>query len=166
MRFVEQRTTAGVPAPAYQQFWTDKRTSLTNGSKGITKKYRDAASSVHQLSKVLCDIENLASNTPVSVGESEEWAAVINSAEDNRKTYCKALRGKPLHSALYGAYTITLKDLNMVLKTNIPQEGGFKEEAQHRGSSLHCEESSNTNVIYEGDNKELLRSTQDIEHGH
>jgi hypothetical protein len=63
---------AGVPAPTYQQFWMDKRTLLTNESKGLVNKYPDAASSVHQLLKVLCDIENLASNTPVSVNESEE----------------------------------------------------------------------------------------------
>jgi hypothetical protein len=42
--------------------------------------------------KVLYDIETLASNTPVSVGESEEWAAIIISGEDNRETYFKALR--------------------------------------------------------------------------
>jgi hypothetical protein len=87
---------AGVPTPTYQQFWTDKRTSLTNESKGLINKYPDAASSVHQLLKVLCDIhvENLASNTPVSVCESEEWAAINSSAKDNRETYCKALRKK------------------------------------------------------------------------
>jgi hypothetical protein len=75
----------------------------------------------------LYDIENLASSTPVSVGESEEWAAVISSAEDNQETYCKALRRKPLYSALYGAYTITLNDLNEVLKNSAPWEEGFKE---------------------------------------
>jgi hypothetical protein len=79
----EQRTMAGVPAPTYQQFWTDRQTLLTNETKGLINKYSNAALSVHQLLKVLCDIENLASDTPVSVNESEEWAAVISSEEDN-----------------------------------------------------------------------------------
>jgi hypothetical protein len=126
---------------------------------GGTRQYPDAASSVRQLLKVLCDIENLASNKPVSIGESEQWAAIMSS-----ETYCKALRGKPLYSALYGAYTMTLNDLNKVLKTSTLQEEGFKEEAQLRRSSQHCEESSITNVTYEGDNRELLRPTQDNEH--
>jgi hypothetical protein len=45
-------------------------------------------------------VENLTSNALVSVGESKEWAAIISSAEDNRESYCKALRGKPLYNAL------------------------------------------------------------------
>jgi hypothetical protein len=40
---------------------------------------------------------------------------------------CKALRGKPLYSALFGAYTVTLNDLNEVLKNSAPREEGFKE---------------------------------------
>jgi hypothetical protein len=69
---------AGVPAPAYQQFWTDKRPSLTNQCKGKTNKYPDEARSVHQLLKILHEIENLASNTAVSAGESVEWAALTS----------------------------------------------------------------------------------------
>jgi hypothetical protein len=92
--------------------------------------------------KVLCDTENLASNTPVSVGESEEWAAIISSAENNRETYCKALRGKPLYSAPYGAYTTTLNDLNEVLKNSAPREEGFKEV--RRRKRWNCQETART----------------------
>jgi hypothetical protein len=38
--------------------------------------------------------------------------------EDNRESFCKALRGKPLFSALYGTYTVTLNELKSVLKAN------------------------------------------------
>jgi hypothetical protein len=79
--------------PAYQQSWTDKRTSLTNECKGITNKYPDAASSADQLLKVLCDIQNLASNTHASIRESEAWAAVINSVEDKRENYARLPEG-------------------------------------------------------------------------
>jgi hypothetical protein len=49
---------------------------------------------------VLCSNEDLAWCTPASVGESEEWAAIVSSAEDNHESYCKALRGKTLFSEL------------------------------------------------------------------
>jgi hypothetical protein len=98
---------ADVPVPAYQELWTDKWSSLTNEYKDITNKYPCAAPSINQLLKVLCDIENLASYTPVSVGESEEWTAIISLAEDNRETYCKGLQMKPLFSTPYGTYAMT-----------------------------------------------------------
>jgi hypothetical protein len=76
------------------QFWTDKLLSLRTQYKDVTNKYTDAASTVQQFLKVLCDFENLANSTPISVGESKEWAAIISSVEDNRKYYCKVLKGK------------------------------------------------------------------------
>jgi hypothetical protein len=41
---------------------------------------------MHQLFKVLCEIEDLASFTPSSVGEGGEWAAIVSSAEDNHES--------------------------------------------------------------------------------
>jgi hypothetical protein len=68
---------------------------------------------MQQLFKVLCDIEDLASYTSASVGESEEWVTIISSAEDNRENYCKVLRRKPLFSALYDTNTVTPNELKM-----------------------------------------------------
>jgi hypothetical protein len=65
---------AGVPVPAYQQFWADKRFSPKTEYKDITDKYPNAAPTMQQLFKVLSDLENLANSTPTSVGESKEWA--------------------------------------------------------------------------------------------
>jgi hypothetical protein len=42
----------------------------------------------------------------------------VNSAEENRAKFYKFLDGKPLFSALYGMYMITLKELQAVLKVN------------------------------------------------
>jgi hypothetical protein len=117
---------AGVPVPAYQQFWVDKWSSLKNEHKALVSKYPDAAASRKQLFKVLCNLEDLASYTPLSVGQSEEWAAITSSAE-NREIFCKVLRGKTLFSALYGTYTVTLNELKSVLKASSQQEDGFKE---------------------------------------
>jgi hypothetical protein len=50
------------------------------------------------------------------VGESEEWAAIVSSAEDNCERYCKGLSSKTLFNALYGTYTVTLNELKNVLK--------------------------------------------------
>jgi hypothetical protein len=91
---------AGVPVPTYRQFCTDKQSSLTSEYKTIIVTYSDAASSMQQLFKMLCDIEDLASYTPASVGESEKWAIIISSAEEARANYCRVLWGKTLFSAL------------------------------------------------------------------
>jgi hypothetical protein len=68
--------------------------------------------------KVLSDIEILAKCTPAKVGESSEWTSILSSAEENRANVCKILEGKPLFSALYGIYTVTLNELKAVLKVN------------------------------------------------
>jgi hypothetical protein len=52
------------------------------------------------------------------VGESVEWTSIVNTAEDNRENYCKALTAKPLFSALYGTYTVTGIELKAVLKAS------------------------------------------------
>jgi hypothetical protein len=64
---------------------------------------------------VLCDLEDLASYTPLSVGQNEKWPTIRSSAEDNREQFCKVLQGKTLFSALYGTYTVTLNELKGVL---------------------------------------------------
>jgi hypothetical protein len=123
---------AGVPMLEYQQFWTDKRSSLKTEHNSIVRMPPDAAASMQQLLKVLCSIENLASCTPASVGGSKEWSAIVSSAEDNRESYCKAPRSKTLFSALYGTYTVTLNELKNVLTASnqagqTKQEDGLKE---------------------------------------
>jgi hypothetical protein len=94
-----------------------------------------------QLFKVLCDIEDLAGYIPASVSESEEWAAIVRAAEDNRESYYVVLRGKTLYSALYGTYTVTLNEFKSILKASIQagqssQGDGFKEvRSQKRHST-------------------------------
>jgi hypothetical protein len=87
---------------------------------------------MQHLHKLLRDIEALAGCTPAAVGESEEWAAVVRSAEDNRENYSLALQGKTLYSALCGTYTVTLNDFKSLLKGSSQtgrssQDDGFKE---------------------------------------
>jgi hypothetical protein len=77
----------GVPVHAYQQFWTGKRPSLKTEYSKIIGMHPDAAAYMQQLFKVLFEIEDLASCTPASIGESEQWAAIVSSAENNRESY-------------------------------------------------------------------------------
>jgi hypothetical protein len=42
----------------------------------------------------------------------------VSSAEEKRANFCKGLDGKPLFSALYGMYTVTLKELKSVQKVS------------------------------------------------
>jgi hypothetical protein len=96
---------AGVPVPAYQKFWVDKRASLKTAYKGLTATHPDAVPFMHQLFQVLCNIEGIAGLTPASVGESNEWAAIVDSAEENHESYFQALRGKPLFSTVWDIYS-------------------------------------------------------------
>jgi hypothetical protein len=45
------------------------------------QQYPDANAQLIQLFKVVGDIEDVAGHTPTSVGESAEWAAIVNSAD-------------------------------------------------------------------------------------
>jgi hypothetical protein len=99
---------ADVTLPTYQKFWKDKRTTLRAEHQSLVAKHPDAEAQLKQLFRILCDIEVVAGHIPVSVGESVEWTSIVTTAEDNIASYCKALTGKPLFSALYGTYTVTL----------------------------------------------------------
>jgi hypothetical protein len=77
-----------------------------------------AASVVQLLYKVLSDIVNLAECTPAKVRESSEWTPTMNIAEENISNLCKTVDGKPLLSALYGIYMVTMNELKAVLKVN------------------------------------------------
>jgi hypothetical protein len=120
-------------------------------------KNPDAAASIKQLFKVLCDLEDLASYTPLSVGQSEEWASLTSSAEENRENFCKALRGKSLFSALYGTYTVMMNELKSVLKASSQQGDGFKEVRNRKRHSKprgkkYAEECYITSTICKGGN--------------
>jgi hypothetical protein len=80
---------------------------------------------------VLCGIEDAFA--PSTVGESPEWAAVVNSAEENTATFCKAINGKPLFCVLHGIYTVSLSKIKTTLKKTAP--GQRKETTNTAGPS-------------------------------
>jgi hypothetical protein len=81
---------------------------------------------------VLCEIEDTASFTPDTVGESPEWVSIVEAAEENAATFCKALSGKPLLSALHGIYSVTLGELKAMLKKST---AGQKKETPNSAES-------------------------------
>jgi hypothetical protein len=107
---------ADVTEPGFRKYWGEKLSSLKYQCHDITNKYPEAASVVQQGYKVLSDIEILAKCTTSKVGERPEWTSIVSSAEENSANFCKILEGKPLFSALYGIYTLTLNELKAVLK--------------------------------------------------
>jgi hypothetical protein len=111
---------ADAPVPGYQAFWADRRASLKAEYKVLIKQYPIADPQYRLLYEAICYIESLAECTPAAVGESAEWTAIVNTAEENRASYCKALSGSVLFSALHGAYTVALKDLKSLLKSSNP----------------------------------------------
>jgi hypothetical protein len=84
----------------------------------LIKQYPDAETQYRLLYKTFCNIEDVAGCMPAAVGERAEWMAIVNTAEDNRASYCKALSGKVLFSALCGTYTVALNELKSLLKAS------------------------------------------------
>jgi hypothetical protein len=93
----------------------------------LVGKHPDAEVQLCQLFKVLCDIEDVAEYAPPSVGETEEWADIVNTVEEN---FCIALHGRTLYSALYGTYSVTLKEQKGLVKAGIFGEEQSKKQVQ------------------------------------
>ena len=95
----------------------------------MVKEYPEAEPHYRKLFKIICDIEDVDRFTPAAIGE---WTAIVNVAKENRESYCKALMGKILFSALYGTYRVALNDLKALVKakasqTKPSQDEDFKE---------------------------------------
>jgi hypothetical protein len=114
---------AKAPTPGYQAFWATKRAILQSDYHAVKGQIPDGDAQYRQLFKVLCTIEDTASCTPAKVGESPEWATIVEAAEENAATFCQALSGKSLFSALHGLYTVTLGELKALLKNSAGQKG-------------------------------------------
>jgi hypothetical protein len=112
---------ADIPVPGCQAFCIDKRKALETEYKRLLNQSPDADALLKQLFKVLCDIEDVAGYTPASVGDSDQWSSIVNTAQENTQNFSKALGGKTLYSALYGTNTVALQELKALLK-QAPQQ--------------------------------------------
>jgi hypothetical protein len=109
---------ADVPIPGYQTLWTNKLSALKSEYQTLVQQYPEADAQLKQLLQVLGDIEDVARHIPATIGDSAEWSAIVNSAEENGVSYCKGLHGEPLFSALCGTYAVTSDELKDLLKAS------------------------------------------------
>jgi hypothetical protein len=109
---------ADVTVKGFRKYWRQKPSSLISQCYGVMNMYPEAAYVVQEAYKALRSIEILAKCTPAKVGESSEWSTILSNAEENRASFSKILEGKPLFSALFGIYTLTLNELKVILKVN------------------------------------------------
>ena len=89
--------------------------SLRTESKDLIAESPDAKDVIQCVLKTIGDIVSLASCTPPKVGQGEVWTRTVDAAQEDRAKLCPILRGKPLFSALYGVYFLTLGNLKSVL---------------------------------------------------
>jgi len=75
-----------------------------------------AKAAIGKVYEVMTDIARLAGCTPKEVGESKEWANIVNRTEAGRVKLFGTLEGETLLSALYGVYMLTFMDLKAVPK--------------------------------------------------
>jgi hypothetical protein len=101
---------------AHEQFWLQEVKNLQASYKSIVAKYPDADDVLQQVYKVLGDLVSLAGCTPARVGESEKWVRSVDTAKNDKAGFAKILKGKSLYSAVYGTYTVTLKELKAILQ--------------------------------------------------
>jgi hypothetical protein len=111
---------ADIPVSGYQSFWTNTRSALKSEYHSLIGQFPDADAQLKKLFKVLGDIEGVAAYTPAAVGNSEQWSAIVNSAE-NRQNLCKALSGKTLFSALYVSMTLCSPEQSDMKYTRMPR---------------------------------------------
>jgi hypothetical protein len=101
---------------AHEQVWLQVAKILQTSYKIIVTKYPDADDVLQQEYKVLGDLVSLACCTAASVGESEKWVRTVDAAENDKASLVKILKGKSLYTAVYGTYTVTLKELKAILE--------------------------------------------------
>jgi hypothetical protein len=75
---------ADIPVPEYRAFWIDKHKALKMEYKRLLSQSPDADAQLKQLFKVFCNIEDVPGYTPASVGDSDQWSSIVNTAEENR----------------------------------------------------------------------------------
>jgi hypothetical protein len=82
-----------IPVLGYQAFCIYKRKVLKSEYKRLLSKFPDAGAQLKQLFKVFCDIEDVSGYTPASVGDSDQWSFIVNTAEE-KKTSAKPSVGR------------------------------------------------------------------------
>jgi hypothetical protein len=78
----------------------------------------------------------------------------VNSAEENRANFLKARDGKPLYSAIYSMYTVTLNELRTLLKVS-----------SQAGQSGAGNKTSVESRVQQDDYRDIKRDKRHVAHG-
>jgi hypothetical protein len=73
--------------PGYKTFLTNKCSTLKSEYQTLVEQYPAMNTQLKRLLKVRGDIEEMAGHTAASDGESAEWAAIVNTAEERGASY-------------------------------------------------------------------------------
>jgi hypothetical protein len=107
---------AGVPALNFEKYWHREIEALKAAYKKVMASHPEAKKAMEKAYEVLTDIAHLAGCAPKEVGESTEWAGIVQKVEASRINLCGMLEGETLFSSLYGVYMHTFTELKNVLK--------------------------------------------------
>jgi hypothetical protein len=106
----------------YEDYWKRELESLRTESKDLINESPEARDVIERVLNTLDDIVSLASCTPTTVGQSQEWAGIVSTAQEDKEKLCTILQGKGLFSALYGVYSLTLANLKTVLQNSVGRD--------------------------------------------
>jgi hypothetical protein len=107
---------ADIPTPGFQTLWSHQIDSLRVEYRKTIEKHPETDKVMEKVHDVFKDIASLAGCTPTPAGESAKWKEIIAKAAETRRNLHQVLVGKPLYSALHGAYSEVLADLKVVLQ--------------------------------------------------
>jgi len=144
-----KRKHGGGPALNFEKYWHREIEALKADYKKVMASHPEAKKAMEKAYEVLTDIAHLAGCAPKEVGESTEWAGIVQKVEASRINLCGMLEGETLFSSLYGVYMHTFTELKNVLKNNTEKKDGkcgnatatpkttecFKEQKRKRRSS-------------------------------
>jgi arabinogalactan endo-1,4-beta-galactosidase len=80
---------ADVTEPEFGEYWRQNLSSLKSQCYDITNKYPEVACVVHQVYKVLSDIEILIKFTPAKEVESYKWTSIVRVQKRTGQTFAK-----------------------------------------------------------------------------
>jgi hypothetical protein len=83
-----------VPVLGYQAFWAEKCASLQSKQQVLIRQYPDADIQYRQLSKVLCDIKDVAGYTPAvarGVPNGQQYSALLKTTRLSPARHCSVL---------------------------------------------------------------------------
>jgi hypothetical protein len=75
---------AGITAMNFELYWQKEVEALRVAYKKVMATHPEAKKAMEKVHEVLSDIASLAGCTPREVGDSKEWASIVEKSEASR----------------------------------------------------------------------------------